>query len=186
MSKTTKKIGKAVRKAARSRVVQTGATLLAGLAAEQATRALRSRRAKAAPLILSEFEIPVPLEEGVMKLTEALRTEGFGILTRIDVQKTLQEKLGASFRPYLILGACHPGLAHRALTARPEVGLALPCTITAEETPAHGTLFRLSDPEALMPSIQGDQGLREIAHEARERLVRVGHAVKAHGAAVVL
>jgi uncharacterized protein (DUF302 family) len=167
-------------------VVKSGTALLAGLAIEQTARAIRARRSRALPLVLAEFELPMPMEAAVERLAEGLRAEGFGILTRIDVHTTLKEKLGASFRPYLILGVCNPALAHRALAARAETGLVLPCNVTVEQTPTHTTLVRIADPEAMLPSLAGDSGIREIAADAKQRLARAGRTVRAHAGAVVL
>ena len=109
----------------------------------------------------------------------ALKTEGFGVLTRIDVRATMKEKLGEDFRPYVILGACNPPLAHKALSAEPLMGLMLPCNVTVEEDPAGGSLARLVNPEIMLlaGSLRDNEALRQVAQEAKVRLERVASAL---------
>lgn len=123
--------------------------------------------------------LSAPYEEALDRLTEALKAEGFGILTRIDVQDTFRQKLGADFRKYLILGACNPHLAHRALSARAEVGLLLPCTVTLEEAPEGGTQVRIADPDTMLnvSDLGSDPEVARVAAEARARLERVAAAL---------
>lgn len=123
--------------------------------------------------------LSAPYEEALDRLTEALKAEGFGILTRIDVQDTFRQKLGADFRKYLILGACNPQLAHRALTARAEAGLLLPCTVTVEETAEGGARVRIADPDTMLNvgDLASDPELARVAAEARARLERVAEAL---------
>jgi uncharacterized protein (DUF302 family) len=115
------------------------------------------------------------LDTAVDAVTGALAAEGFGILTRIDVHTTLKQKLDQEFRPYIILGACNPQLAHRALTRSAEVGLMLPCNVTVETVEPGKVVVRIADPALLMGA--GDLGedavLGEVASEAREKLQRV-------------
>src|SRR5688572_12107575 len=84
--------------------------------------------------------------DAVARTREALKAEGFGVLTEVDLQQAFREKLGQEFRPYVMLGACNPALAYRALSSAPEVGLLLPCNVTVEARPEGGTLVRLIDP----------------------------------------
>jgi uncharacterized protein (DUF302 family) len=109
--------------------------------------------------------------EAVRRVKEALQAEGFGVLTEIDVTQTLKEKLGAQMPPYLILGACNPPLAHRALTAEPQIGLLLPCNVVVR---VEGNLTRIeiADPEAML-GIVGNAHLDAVAAEAKQRLQRV-------------
>lgn len=121
---------------------------------------------------------PLPYTEAVERVTAALKAEGFGVLTRIDVHDTLQEKIGVAFRPYSILGACNPVLAHRALEDTPEVGLLLPCNVTVEAADG-GSIIRIINPQEMMAV--GGLGEREtlvtVGTEAAERLARVADAL---------
>ncbi|MBK9068084.1 MAG: DUF302 domain-containing protein [Gemmatimonadetes bacterium] len=131
-----------------------------------------------APASPRAFRVKLPVEQAqaVARLTHALAAEGFGIVTRADLQATFREKLGLTYRPYLILGVCNPSLAHRALEADPEAGLHLPCPVTIEADPAGGTVVRIADPAA----IAGDGALATVAAEARELLGRVADHLRAH------
>lgn len=126
-----------------------------------------------------QVSIGEPYEIAVGKVTDALKSEGFGILTRIDVKATLKEKLDTDFRPYIILGACHPPLAHQALLSNPLIGLMMPCNVTVEETD-DGSLVNIGNPEVLLgiePFASDDQ-ISEVAAEARIQLERVAAALK--------
>lgn len=129
------------------------------------------------------FQVSLPLdyEAAVEKVTAALKAEGFGVLTSIDVQATLKKKLDADFRRYVILGACNPPLAYKALQANPSVGLLLPCNVTVEETPEGGTLVSLVNPQAMLDvgGLGADPVIAEVAAEARARFERVVQALKA-------
>lgn len=114
----------------------------------------------------------------IAKATEALKAEGFGVLTEIDVKATMKKKLDVDFRPYVILGACNPKLAHRALTAAPEIGLLLPCNVTVSEIDADTVEVALIDPIGMMSFVKRPE-LEPIAAEARERLERVANALAA-------
>ena len=126
-----------------------------------------------------EVRIDQPYEAVLEKVVAALKVEGFGVLTRIDVKATLKEKLNADFRPYIILGACNPPLAHRALSQDAVAGLLLPCNITVEEETEGKSVVRLANPEAMLTigNLEGDPVLLEVAQEARSRLERVAEAL---------
>jgi uncharacterized protein (DUF302 family) len=113
----------------------------------------------------------VPFDAAVERITQALKTEGFGVLTTIDVAATLKQKLNVDFRRYVILGACNPQLAHRALTADLGVGLLLPCNVTVFEGDRGETVVQVVKPQAMMGIVQNAQ-LKPVAREADERLVR--------------
>ncbi|GIW17965.1 MAG: hypothetical protein KatS3mg064_1122 [Tepidiforma sp.] len=113
-------------------------------------------------------ETGLPFHQAVEAVREALKTQGFGVLTEIDVQATLKAKLGAEMPPYLILGACNPPLAHRALTANPEVGLLLPCNVVVRDT-GRGIVVEAMDPVAAMGIVQ-DPEVAEVAKAAREKI----------------
>src|SRR5574341_743616 len=111
-------------------------------------------------------------EKALERVTAALKVEGFGVLTEIDVKATLHQKLGVDFRPYKILGACNPPLAHRALTTAPEVGLLLPCNVTVAEIEPGLVEVAIVDPLAML-GVLSEPALKPIAEEARARLDRV-------------
>jgi uncharacterized protein (DUF302 family) len=127
-----------------------------------------------------EIELPESQEAAVARVEDTLKSEGFGVLTRIDVKATLKEKLDAEFRPYVILGACNPPLARRALEANPAVGLMLPCNVTVERAPGGGSLVRIVDPEAMMGvgELGGNAAMQAVAAEAREKLARVAERLR--------
>ena len=112
------------------------------------------------------------VEAAEERVRELLRNEGFGVLTEIDVQQTLRDKLGVEFRPYRILGACNPVLSHRALEAEPSVGLLLPCNVVVEADSTGGSVVSFLDPGSML-AVTGNPRLRPVADDARERLRRV-------------
>ncbi len=113
-------------------------------------------------------------EEAVDIVTTALQNEGFGILTRIDVKETFKKKLDKDFRPYVILGACNPMLAHRALESEPMIGALLPCNVTVEQA-GENALVSIINPEAMLglPPLNANETVLEVAAEAKSRLERV-------------
>lgn len=136
------------------------------------------------------FEIAVPLahEATIARLTGALKAQGFGILTRVDLHTTLAESLGVTLRPYSLLGVCHPRLAYRAILLRAESGLLLPCRITVEAGPSSGSVIRIADPRALLAGVglETDAELLELASEARSRLRRVADELTRHPTLTIL
>lgn len=111
-------------------------------------------------------------DAAVIAVTEALKKEGFGILTQIDVKETLKKKLDVDFRRYLILGACNPPLAHKALTAEPQIGLLLPCNVVVQESPDGAVIVSAQAPKAMFEIVKNPQ-LGEVADDADARLRRV-------------
>jgi uncharacterized protein (DUF302 family) len=122
--------------------------------------------------------VPLPFDQALTRTREALGSEGFGILTEIDVTATLRKKLNVEFRPYIILGACNPPLAHRALQAELDIGLLLPCNVVvyATDDPARTVVAALDPVEAL--SLSGNEAVQPIAEEVRSRLQRVVASVE--------
>jgi len=110
----------------------------------------------------------VPFAEANTRIRDALRTAGFGVLTEIDVQSTLREKLGEQMEQYVILGACNPPLAHRALSADRSIGLLLPCNVVVRAA-GDGTIVEALDPRAIA-EMAGQPLLKDIAAEAAGRL----------------
>lgn len=124
-----------------------------------------------------EVKLNANFESALSRVIEALKVEGFGVLTEIDVKETLKKKLDVDFPPYKILGACNPSLAHRALTIDPQVGLLLPCNVTVRQLEDGSSEVSLVDPLVMLGVIT-NPGLKEVAAEARIRLEKVAAALK--------
>ena len=123
--------------------------------------------------------IPTPYETAVERAAEALKAEGFGVLTSIDVQQTLRVKLNREFRKYVILGACNAPLADRALHAELEIGLLLPCNVIVYETGANESVVSAMAPLAALGIVGDNQDLHAVAVEADARLRRALAALEA-------
>jgi len=128
------------------------------------------------------FTITVPeaYEQAMVTVTDALKSEGFGVLTEIDVKATLKKKIDVDFRQYSILGACNPPLAHKALQSDPQVGLLLPCNVTVEEIEG-GTRINLINPKTMLlsnPLLAENKILNEVALDAYARLERVARILE--------
>ena len=115
--------------------------------------------------------LAVPFEEAVARAKAALKDEGFGVLSEIDVQATLKAKLGMDFERYTILGACNPQLAYRALEAEHDLGLLLPCNVIVHDHDG-GSAVSIVDPDAML-GVVDNESLRAVAQEAKARLERV-------------
>ena len=118
------------------------------------------------------IDLNLPLDRAIEAVREALKSEGFGVLTEIDVRTTLKEKIGADFQPYVILGACNPSLAFRALQDDIDIGMLLPCNVTVREEADGRTIISAFDPN-VMARLSPSAGLKEVARLAREKLERV-------------
>lgn len=117
--------------------------------------------------------LALPYEEAVERVTAALKAEGFGVLTQIDVKATLKQKLDVDFRRYIILGACNPPLAHRAFSTELEIGLLLPCNVIVyEDESGEGSVVSIIDP-IMMLGIGINPALSAVGEEASARLRRV-------------
>ena len=120
--------------------------------------------------------VDAPFEEAVARTREALAQEGFGVITEIDVTKTLKTKIGADFRPYLILGACNPALAHEALKLEDKVGTMLPCNVVVQDAGGGRSEVAAIDPVASMQAIDNGELKRnagEVAEKLRAALARI-------------
>ena len=115
-------------------------------------------------------------DDAIVKVEEALKEQGFGILTQIDAKKVLKEKLDIDRRPYKILGACNPNFAHQALDFEPEIGVLLPCNVLVREEEDGSVTVAFMDPAAVLALVEQD-GIKELAGEVRERLQRVMSAI---------
>ena len=116
--------------------------------------------------------VAMPYDRAIERTRTALKEQGFGVLTEIDVKKTLKEKLDADFRPYVILGACNPGLAHRALQADLGVGLLLPCNVVVYDNGDGTSTVEALDPEAALGIVGDNAAIASVAHEAGALLRR--------------
>ncbi len=121
--------------------------------------------------------LAMPFDAAVARVTAALKAEGFGVLTSIDVKATLKDRLGVDFGNYTILGACNPPLAHRALSATPDVGLLLPCNVTLYEENGE-IVVSIIDPGSMM-AVMDNAALNAVADEASSKLTRVHAALTA-------
>ena len=122
--------------------------------------------------------VELPYEEAVAQATEALKSQGFGVLTTIDVKATLKAKLDRDFRKYVILGACNPPLADRALSAELDVGLLLPCNVVVYEMNPSLTTVAAMAPLAALGIVGENRSLATVAAEADERLRHALHALE--------
>ena len=122
----------------------------------------------------AEVLLPLPFAAAKDATRDALKAEGFGILTEIDLQAAFKEKLGRDFRPYVILGACNPPLAFAAVTANPAIGLLLPCNVTVESRDDTHSVVRLVDPQMMLASSPGGLApeLKQVADDASARMNR--------------
>ncbi len=119
----------------------------------------------------------LPYEQAIEKVTSALKAEGFGVLTEVDVKATLKTKLDVDFRKYIILGACNPVLANQALNEELEIGLLLPCNVIVYDDEEGGSAVSIVDP-LIMLGVVVNPSLDKIADEARARLQRVAAALE--------
>ena len=126
--------------------------------------------------------VPIPYDQAISRTTDALKSQGFGVLTTIDVKQTLNTKLGRDFRPYVILGACNPPLADRALHAELDIGLLLPCNVVVYEVDRSSTVVTAMAPLVALGIVGENPALANVAREADERLRNALRALEAEKA----
>jgi uncharacterized protein (DUF302 family) len=122
-------------------------------------------------------------DEALARTIQALKEEGFGVLSEIDVQAAMKDKLGVDMPRYRILGACNPPLAHQALQAEPDIGLLLPCNVIVREVSSHEIVVGFLDPQ-VMVGLVGGAGVKAVADEAEQRLRRVCTQLGGHTSSV--
>jgi uncharacterized protein (DUF302 family) len=122
----------------------------------------------------------ISFNDALERTIAALKVEGFGVLSDIDVQRAMKEKLGADMPPYRILGACNPPLAHQALQAEPNIGLLLPCNVIVREEASGRVVVGFLDPQTMV-GLVGKPGVKAVADQAESRLRRVCAALEAGG-----
>ena len=121
--------------------------------------------------------VALPYEEAVEKTKEALKQQGFGVLSEIDMKAKLKEKLDVDYKRYVILGACNPPLAYKALQADPEIGLLLPCNIIVYETGTGESVVSAVDPNSITAIVGDNPIIAEVAGDARQRLEKAVAAI---------
>jgi uncharacterized protein (DUF302 family) len=121
--------------------------------------------------------VALSYDEAVERTREALQNEGFGVLTEIDIREKLKEKLDVDFKRYIILGACNPPLAYKALQAEPEIGLLLPCNVVVYEEADGSSVVSAIDPSSMVQLTGNNRVIEEVASDARARLDRALAAI---------
>lgn len=116
--------------------------------------------------------VNLSFDEALVRVTDELKKEGFGVLTEIDVRDTLKKKLDVDFRNYRILGACNPPFAYQALLAEPQIGLMLPCNVVVQDGEEGQTIVSAIDPLASMQAVE-NEALGEVAEQIKTRLQKV-------------
>ena len=123
------------------------------------------------------IEIPGPFDKALERVQAALKAEGFGVLSDIDIQKAMKEKLGKDMPAYRILGACNPPLAHQALQADPDIGLLLPCNVTVRQAEGGRVIVGFLDPQTMV-QLTNNAAVGPVANDAEERLQRARRALE--------
>lgn len=123
-------------------------------------------------------KVNLPYEQALAKTRDALKAEGFGVITEIDVRKTVKEKLGAEFRPYIILGACNPPMAHKAISTEPEIGLLMPCNVCVWDNEDGTSTVAAVDVGAMFQFVQ-NPALTDVAETVNSKLRKVIESMSA-------